>query len=115
MAMVNIDDAEEGMTIIADVKNKQGSVLLKGGTTLTSDLIKGLKALKIPEVDVRHDDDHQDLGKLSSTAPDKPENPTKLVELERKFSDVRGNSIMEEIMAAVKEYLTEKRNQNGTG
>ena len=33
---------------------------------------------------------------------------TSVEELERRFSDVRGNPIMEELMAAVKEYLTQK-------
>jgi len=34
------------------------------------------------------------------------------VELDHMFSDVRGNEFMEELMAAVKEYITEKTNGN---
>ena len=33
-------------------------------------------------------------------------------ELDHMFSDVRGNELMEELMAAVKEYITEKTNGN---
>ena len=33
-------------------------------------------------------------------------------ELDHMFSDVRGNEPMEELMAAVKEYITEKTNEN---
>jgi len=33
-------------------------------------------------------------------------------ELDHMFSDVRGNERMEELMAAVKEYITEKTNSN---
>ncbi len=33
-------------------------------------------------------------------------------ELDYMFSDVRGNEHMEELMAAVKEYITEKTNGN---
>lgn len=36
-------------------------------------------------------------------------------ELEHKFSDVRGNAIMEELLDAVKEYITEKGSENETG
>ncbi len=112
MEMVNIDDAKEGLTITADVKSSQGKVLLRAGTTLTADLIKGLKALNVPGVYVDEDDDSQVPASLSSA---ESAEPTELAELEHKFSDVRDNAIMEEIIAAVKEYLTEKGSQNGTG
>ena len=36
----------------------------------------------------------------------------KIEELEYKFSDVRDNAIMEDLLAAVKEYITEKGNGN---
>jgi hypothetical protein len=34
-------------------------------------------------------------------------------ELENRFSDVRGNAVMEEIMAAVREYAAGKGSANG--
>ncbi len=114
MEMVNIDDAKEGLTITADVKSSQGKVLLRAGTTLTADLIKGLRALKVPGVYVDNDNDSQDPANISSPESVEPDEATELAELEHKFSDVRGNAIMEEIMAAVKEYLAEKGSQNGT-
>ncbi len=114
MEMVNMDDAKEGMTITADVKSSQGKVLLKAGTTLTADLIKGLRALKVPEVYVDNDNDSHGPANISSAVSAEPDEPTELTELKHKFSDVRGNAIMEEIMAAVKDYLTEKGSQNGT-
>ncbi|MBE9546023.1 MAG: hypothetical protein IMF10_00840 [Proteobacteria bacterium] len=40
---------------------------------------------------------------------------TAIEELEHRFSDVRGNAIMEELMAAAKEYITEKGSSDETG
>jgi hypothetical protein len=40
---------------------------------------------------------------------------TDIETLESKFSDVRGNEIMEELLAAVKEYITEESCTDGTG
>ncbi len=114
MGMINIDDAKEGQTITVDVKSSEGKVLLKAGTTLTADLIKGLRALKVPGVYVDNDNDSQGPANISSAGSAEPDEPTELTELEHKFSDVRGNAIMEEIIAAVKEYLAEKGSQNGT-
>jgi hypothetical protein len=115
MQMVDIEDAKEGMTIVADAKNNQGKVLLRAGTTLTDDLIKGLRALKVPGVYVDNDNDSQSPTEISPEISAEPEELTALIELEHKFSDVRGNVIMEEIMAAAKEHLKEKGSQNGTG
>jgi hypothetical protein len=107
MEMVNIDNAKEGMIIIEGVLNKQGNVLLEKGTVLTKDLIGKLKSLGISEVYVENAEKNNN----PDTIP--PAVLTKLKELEYTFSDVRGNAIMEEIMAAVKEYITEKGSSNG--
>ena len=40
---------------------------------------------------------------------------TDIETLKSKFSDVRGNEIMEELLAAVKEHITEKGSADGTG
>ena len=40
---------------------------------------------------------------------------TDIETLENKFSDVRGNGIMEDLLAAVKEYIAEKDSTDGTG
>lgn len=39
---------------------------------------------------------------------------TAIEELEHRFSDVRGNAIMEELMTAAKEYITEKGGSDET-
>ena len=41
------------------------------------------------------------------------EESPELKELEYRFSDVRGNEIMEELMAALKDYIMEKSGNNG--
>jgi len=108
MEMVNIDDAKEGMIVIEEILNEQGNVLVKVGTILTEDLIRNLKSLGISGVYVENPE--------KSNGPDNisPAESIELKELEYKFSDVRGNAIMEELMAAVKEYITEIGSSNGT-
>lgn len=107
METINIDDAKEGMTVIKEVLNEQGNVLLKEGATLTKHLIGRLKSLGISAVCVEsaEKDDNPD--------DSSPQVPTKLKELECKFSDVRGNEIMEELMAGVKDYIMGKSGNNG--
>lgn len=108
MEMVNIDNAKEGMIVIEGVLNKQGNVILEKGTVLTKDLIGKLKSLGISEVCVESAEKNDSPDTIS------PAVLTELKELEYKFSDVRGNAIMEELMVAVKEYITEKGSRNGT-
>ena len=107
MEMVNIDNAREGMVIIEEILNEQGNVLLKQGTTLTKALIGKLKSLGISGVCVENAEKDDSPNNIS------PAESTELKELECKFLDVRGNEIMEELMAAVKEYITEKGSSNG--
>ena len=108
MEIVDIDNVKEGMIIIEDVLDKQGNVLLKKGTILTNALIGKVKSLGISGVCVKNAEKNGSTNNISL------EISTDLKELEYKFSDVRGNKIMEEIMAAVKEYITEKGGSNGT-
>ncbi len=113
MGMLKIDDAKEGMIIVEDVLNKLGNVLLKKGTALTANLIGTLQSLEIPGVRV------EDGGNSTENGDDSPDNSspavsTQFEELEYKFSDVKGNPIMEEIMATVKEHITEKGSINDT-
>jgi hypothetical protein len=108
MEMINIDNAKEGMVIIEEILNEQGNVLLKEGTVLTKDLIGKLKSLGISGVYVKNAEKNDSPDNIS------PAVSTELEELEYRFSDVRGNAIMEELMVAVKEYITEKGGSNGT-
>jgi len=108
MEMVNIDDAKEGMIVSEEILNEQGNVLVKGGIILTKDLIRKLKLLGISGVCVENAEKNDGPNNIS------PAESTELKELEYKFSDVRGNEIMEELMAAVKEHITEKGSRNGT-
>lgn len=107
MEMVDIENAKEGM-MINEVLNEQGNVLLKRGTILTKELIETLKSLGISAVYVD-----------SAEKNDSPDtiSPAALIELkvlEHKFSDVRGNAIMEELMTAATEHITEKEGGNDT-
>jgi len=108
MEMVSIDNAKEGMIIVEDVLNKKGNILLKERTILTKALIRKLKSLGISGLYVKNAE--------KNDSPDNipPAVSTDLEELEYRFSDVRGNAIMEELMVAVKEYITEKGGSNGT-
>jgi hypothetical protein len=108
MGMVDIDNAREGMISVEDVLNKQGNVLLKKGTILTKALIGKLKSLRISGVCVKNAEENNNTDNTS------PEVSTQLEELEHRFSDVMGNAIMEELMAAIKEYIEEKDGSNGT-
>ncbi len=106
--MINLDNAQEGMIVSKDVLNNKGNILIKKGAALTADMIKKLKSLGVLEVCVgtTDKDDSQD-----NVSPE----PMEMEELEHKFSDVRDDAIMEELMAAVKEYITERGSGNDTG
>lgn len=108
MEIVNIDDAKEGMIISEEILNEQGNVIVKGGIILTKALIGKLKLLGISGVCVENAEKNDGPNNISRAES------TKLKELEYKFSDVRDNEIMEELMAAVKEHITEKGSSNGT-
>ena len=108
MGIINIDNAEEGMIIVKAVVNEHGNVLLKKGTILTKALIGKLKSLRISGVCVKNAEEN------NSTDNTSPEVSTQLEELEHRFSDVMGNAIMEELMAAIKEFIEEKGGSNGT-
>jgi protein tyrosine phosphatase (PTP) superfamily phosphohydrolase (DUF442 family) len=107
MDMVKIDDAKEGMIIIEEILNEQGNVFLKEGTVLTKDMIRKLKSLGISGVCVENPEKNGSPDNMSPAAS------TELKELEYRFSNVRGDAIMEEIMVAVKEYITEKGSSDG--
>jgi hypothetical protein len=107
MEMVDIENAKEGM-IINELLDEQGKVLLKKGTILTKDLIVKLKSLGISGVYVDNAESNDSTDNIS------PEALAELKELEYKFSDVRGNEIMEELMSAAKEYIIKKEGGNDT-
>jgi len=107
MEMVDIDSTKEGMIIIEEILNEQGNVLLKEGTALTKGLIRKLKSFGISEVCVENPEKNGSPDNMSSAVS------TELKELEYRFSNVRGDAIMEELMAAVKEYITEKGSSDG--
>lgn len=106
--MINLDNAKEGMIISEDVSNNKGNILLKKGTALTVKVISRLKLLGILEVSVVNN-------KENDSQDNVPPAPMEMEELESKFSDVRGDAIMEELMAAVKEYITERESSNDRG
>jgi len=107
MEMINIDDAKEGMIIIREILNDQGDTLLKEGTALTKDLIRKLKSLGISGVCVENPEKNNSSDAMPS------EVSTELQQIEYRFSNVRSEAIMEELMAAVKEYITEKDRSDG--
>ena len=106
--MINLDNAKEGMIISEDVLNDKGNILIKKGAALTADMIRKLKSLGIMEVCVVNTDKDDSQDTVSPAL-------IKMEELEHKFSDVRDDAIMEELMAAVKEYIAEREHGNDTG
>jgi hypothetical protein len=107
MGIIDIDNAEEGMITVKAVVNEQGNVLLNKGVILTKVLIGKLRSLGISEVLVDEGEEVKATDNISI------EESPELKELEYRFSDVRGNEIMEELMAAVKDYIMEKSGNNG--
>jgi hypothetical protein len=101
---IDLNNAEAGMVISADTLNSPGSLILKKGTVLTDDLIKKLRSWGVSEICVEGED--QEIPQPISKGMG-------MEELETRFSGVRGNAIMEEIMAAVGEYMAEKGPAHG--
>ncbi|MDI6790305.1 MAG: hypothetical protein QME44_06430 [Thermodesulfobacteriota bacterium] len=101
---IDLNNAESGMVIAEDTLNSRGSLILKKGTVLTDDLIKKLKSWGVSELCVEGD------GQENTPAISKG---IGMEELEGRFSDVRGNAIMEKIMAAVREYVAGKGSAHG--
>ena len=101
MGYVTLNQAREKMVIAEDILNAGGLVLVGKRTVLTTAIIDRLKGHKIPGLTVH---DPQPAGEPScSTAS--PENEQ---DLERRFSLVRGDPIMEELLGAVMGYFSEK-------
>lgn len=101
---IDLNNAESGMVIAEDTLNSRGSLILKKETVLTNDLIKKLRSWGVSEICVEGEG-HENTPAISKGIG--------MEELETRFSDVRGNAIMEEIMAAVREYAAEKGPANG--
>ena len=108
MGIVDIDDVEAGSILIKEVLNEQGDLLLKKGGVLTEDLINKLKSLGILGVYIETAERNDSPGEIP------PEVSEQLEELEYKFSDVKDNAIMAELLGAVKEYIIEKDSNDGT-
>ncbi len=110
MPMVSIDNTKVGMIIVEDVLNQQGNILLRKGTALTENLIETLQSLEILGIRVEGDENSTENG---DNSPDMISSAlsTEIEKLEYKFSDVQNNPIMEEIMAAAKEHITERGGQ----
>tara|TARA_B100002003_G_C13700934_1_gene352487 strand:- start:23 stop:352 length:330 start_codon:yes stop_codon:yes gene_type:complete len=108
MEMVHIDNIREGMILSEEVLNEKGEVLLKKGNILTKNLIGKLKSIGILGVYVKGEEDDGSDNTLLPTLN------TELKELEYRFSEVKDNEIMQELKATVIEYITEKRNADGT-
>ena len=114
MEIINTDNAREGMVITEDVLNEKGNVLIKKGAALTEYLIGKLKSLEISGVCVENaggNDRSEEDDRGEDLPPDVSE---KLITVEYKFSAVRNNPIMEELLAATKEYITEKGSGDDT-
>ena len=89
------------MITAVDLLSPAGSLLLQKGTVLTANMIKRLKSAGILTLSIQDIGQHNGEKAPLSAADD-------MEAVERRFSDVRDNTIMEEILCAVKEYLSEK-------
>jgi hypothetical protein len=104
---INLDNAKEGMILLEDVLNDRGDIFLKKGTVLTQSLIDRLKSSGASEISVENTEET----KIQESVP--PSVAKQIEELESRFSDVRGDVIMGEVLAAVKEYITERGIRDG--
>jgi hypothetical protein len=106
MAVVKINNAKKDMMTAEDLLSPGGSVLLRKGTVLTASIIKRLKSEGIRTLSILDAGQHNDEKASIFLVED-------MEAVERRFSDVRNNPIMEEILCAVEEYLSEKGAGNG--
>jgi hypothetical protein len=106
MAVVDISNAKKDMITAEDLLSPAGNVLLPKDTVLTANIIKKLKSEDILTLSIQDAGQHDDEKASLLLADD-------MEAVERRFSDVRDNTIMEEILGAVKEYLSEKGAGNG--
>lgn len=106
MAVVDISNAKKDMITAEDLLSPAGNVLLPKDTVLTANIIKKLKSEDILTLSIQDAGQHDDEKASLLLADD-------MEAVERRFSDVRDNTIMEEILGAVKEYLSEKGAANG--
>lgn len=107
MKSISLDKAKEGMILAQDVLNDQGDIFFKKGTALTQSLIERLKSSGLSEISVENTEET----KSQETAP--PSVAKQIEELESRFSDVGGDVIMGEVLAAVKEYIIERGIRDG--
>ncbi len=101
MGVVDINNAKKNMITAVDLLSPGGSLLLQKGTVLTATMIKRLKSVGILTLSIQEAGQHNGEKASLFLADD-------MDAVERRFSDVRDNTIMEEILCAVKEYLSEK-------
>lgn len=106
MAVVDINNAKKDMITAEGLLSPGGRLLLQKGTVLTANIIKRLKSDGILTLSIQDAGQHNDEKASLFLADD-------MEAVERRFSDVRDNPIMEEILCAVKEYLAEKGAGNG--
>ena len=106
MGYVTLEEAKEEMVMAEDILNANGLVLVGKGTVLTAAMIDRLKGHKIPGLTVH---DPQSTGGPSCSVA----SPGNEQDLECRFSLVREDPIMEELLEAVRGYFSEKDAGNG--
>ncbi len=102
MKVIPIENAKAGTVVSEDVLNDKGNILVREGTELTESMIKKIRSLGISVISVNEEDSKKGDNKDSS------ESFAPLEELDKRFSNVREDPIMEEIRYAVLEYIEEK-------
>ena len=102
MALIPIDQAEEGMVVSKDVMDNSGNLLIKAGVELTATWISRLEARGVSELYVEGgepDVSEEESERLRVITKEK---------LDETFSEVKDNEIMSAIALYAEKYLMSK-------
>jgi len=111
MGILNVNDITVGMVLAKAAMNKNGTVILGPGSTLTDKHITSFKTWGVTEVDIQGIDSDQLLKEaMDALSSDVVESIEK--ELGELFPSVEANPVMEEIYKIVKKmHLKQAVNQ----
>ena len=100
MPKINVDEAKSGMITSRPVSNENNIIILKENTELTDSIIDRLKKMGIEYIFVKTEK------RFSKSREDT------LNEVEKRFSRVVNNPIMDKLKRIVKEHIEELYDRN---
>lgn len=104
MTTISIEEATPNMTVAENVLAPGGAVFMKKGTRLTRAMLDTLRARGISQIQIQS---------VTEATANKPADIIDVNLIEGRFQKVRGDEIMETLLAAVIEYRTQDGNDHG--